>query len=106
MATENVAGRVDIKKLFLLLKLNVLLSYFHFAATFLAALCMYIPMQYNSTLGHPRSYNDYSAWNSLKYFMSGNVLISIISSIALLAQLIFILNLTGSIIWGRHANSM
>jgi cytochrome c oxidase subunit I len=75
----------------------------HFLITFVAANCTFYPMHIIGLSGHPRRYYDPTIYKFLDGVQPINQFMTISALILGLAQIIFVLNFLGSLIWGKKA---
>ena len=87
-------------------QMNNLMGYLHFWLTLSTAYVLLWPTQDVVLAGRPRSYYDYSDWESLNEFSESNRFISITVIVLFIAQLLFLLNFCYSIYRGKKGRSI
>ncbi|MBK7098540.1 MAG: cbb3-type cytochrome c oxidase subunit I [Sphingobacteriales bacterium] len=86
--------------------LNITLSYIHFWVTLAGAYLIFWPMHYQGMAGMPRRYLDKSMWVSFSQFHALDAMISVVTIIVFLAQILFVFNFFYSMYKGRRCRSM
>jgi len=85
--------------------MNEALGKIHFFASFIAFNCVFFPMHFLGTRGVPRRFYDISDIASFKDLQPLNVFITFSAFVLGIAQIPFVLNFLGSLIWGRRATA-
>lgn len=85
--------------------MNEPLGKLHFFTSFIAFNCVFFPMHFLGARGVPRRYYDISEIDSFKDLQPLNVFITISAFVLGLAQIPFVINFLGSLIWGRRAEA-
>ena len=80
------------------------LGQLHFALTFILANCTFYPMHILGIGGHPRRYYDPTLYEFLLPFQSLNRFMTVSAVLLGLVQILFIVNVFGSLFWGKKAS--
>lgn len=86
--------------------MNNTLSYIHFWVTLAGAYLIFWPMHYQGMAGMPRRYLDKSMWVSFSQFHALDAMISVVTIIVFLAQILFVFNFFYSMYKGRRCRSI
>ena len=78
-------------------QMNYTLGYIHFWVSFLGISFIVIPIQYAGLAGMPRRYYDYSASSNFDTFSNQITLVSVLTFLLIIAQLLFVFNFFYSI---------
>lgn len=85
--------------------LNASLAYIHFWVTIIGAYLIFWPMHYQGLAGMPRRYLDKSIWLSFNQFADLDKMITVVSIIVFVAQLVFVINFFYSMYKGRKVTT-
>lgn len=77
--------------------MNYTLGYIHFWVSFLGISFIVLPIQYSGLAGMPRRYYDYSDSSNFDAFSNQIALVSVLTFLLIIAQLLFIFNFFYSI---------
>jgi len=86
--------------------MNNTLAYVHFWITMIGAYLIFWPMHYQGFAGMPRRYLDKSVWVSFSQFHALDAMISIVTIIVFVTQLLFVFNYFYSMYKGRRVRSL
>ncbi|XVJ67198.1 MAG: hypothetical protein HEQ40_13910 [Lacibacter sp.] len=78
-------------------QMNYTLGYIHFWASFLGISFIVLPIQYAGLAGMPRRYYDYSDSSNFDAFSNQITLVSVLTFLLIIAQLLFVFNFIYSI---------
>ena len=79
------------------------LGRWHFALTFLGVHAIFLPMHFLGLAGNPRRYADFTSFTFLGPLMPLHRFITLAAYCTAAAQILFLVNLFGSMRWGRPA---
>ena len=85
--------------------LNNTMAYIHFWVTFVGSYLIFWPMHYQGLAGVPRRYLDKRGWASFSQFGELDKMITIVSIIVFVVQLLFVVNFFYSIYKGRKVRT-
>jgi cytochrome c oxidase subunit I len=85
--------------------MNNTIAYIHFWTTMVGSYLIFWPMHYQGLAGVPRRYLDKRGWVSFSQFDSLDKMITIVSIIVFLVQLLFVFNFFYSIYKGRKVRT-
>ena len=85
--------------------MNNTLAYIHFWVTMVGAYLIFWPMHYQGLAGVPRRYLDKRGWVNFNQFGDLDKMITIVSIIVFIVQLVFVINFFYSIYKGRKVRS-
>lgn len=86
-------------------QMNATLGYIHFWVTLVGAYLIFWPMHYQGLAGMPRRYLDKTSWVSFSQFHSLDAMITIVTIIVFLAQLLFVFNYFYSMYKGKRVRT-
>ena len=79
------------------------LGRWHFALTFVGVHAIFLPMHFLGMAGNPRRYADFTSFDFLTPLMPLHRFITLAAYATAAAQILFLINLFGSMRWGRLA---
>lgn len=85
--------------------MNEPLGKIHFFLTFVLMNCVFFPMHFLGAQGMPRRYSDFTHTDSFAHLQPVNEFITYSMFLMLVAQVFFILNFFGSMLFGRKSGS-